>query len=93
MGDKVVHLKVNADNPMSYGLVSGTDAGVGGGIGAAEGPQHVTIYVQVNDLKAYLSNVERLRGKTVVPPTEIPGMVTFALFTDPDGNTVGLVKG
>jgi predicted enzyme related to lactoylglutathione lyase len=28
-----------------------------------------------------------------VPPTEIPNMVTFALFQDPEGHTVGLVKG
>lgn len=25
--------------------------------------------------------------------TEIPGMVTFAMFADPDGNMIGLVKG
>lgn len=29
---------------------------------------------------------------TIVPTTEIPDMVTFALFADPDGNVVGLVK-
>ena len=33
-----------------------------------------------------------LGGKTVVPETEIPNMVTFALFADPEGNVVGLVK-
>ncbi|HZD69216.1 MAG TPA: hypothetical protein VFA45_09960 [Actinomycetes bacterium] len=27
-----------------------------------------------------------------MPVTEIPGMVTFALFTDPDGLLVGLVR-
>lgn len=31
-------------------------------------------------------------GKTVVPVTEIPDMVTFAQFADPEGNVVGLVK-
>jgi predicted enzyme related to lactoylglutathione lyase len=28
----------------------------------------------------------------VVPVTEIPNMVTFAQFADPQGNVVGLVK-
>jgi predicted enzyme related to lactoylglutathione lyase len=36
--------------------------------------------------------VTSLGGKTIVPPTEIPNVVTFALFSDPDGNMVGLVK-
>jgi predicted enzyme related to lactoylglutathione lyase len=27
-----------------------------------------------------------------MPVTEIPGMVTFAQFADPEGNIVGLVK-
>jgi predicted enzyme related to lactoylglutathione lyase len=85
---------IKADNPMGYGLIAGPDAGgVGGGIGSGDGTTYVTIYVKVNDLQAYLGKVERLGGKTVVPPTEIPGMVTFALFSDPDGNHVGLIKG
>ncbi len=52
----------------------------------------VTFYVQVDDLDAYLKKAESLGGRTVVPPTEIPNMVTFAMFSDPDGNAVGLVK-
>jgi hypothetical protein len=32
-------------------------------------------------------------GKTVVPVTEIPNVVTFALFQDPEGNMVGIIKG
>ncbi len=83
--------KINADNPMGYGMVEGS-GDIGGGIGAGEGMQHVTVYIRVGDLKAYLSKVERLGGKTIVPPTEIPNMVTFALFADPEGNKVGLVK-
>jgi predicted enzyme related to lactoylglutathione lyase len=27
-----------------------------------------------------------------MPVTEIPNMVTFALFSDPEGNVVGVVK-
>ena len=85
--------KIDANNPMNYGMVEASEGGIGGGIGQGDGPQYVTVYVQVNDLQAYLDKVERLGGKTLVPPTEIPNTVTFALFTDLEGNTVGLVKG
>jgi hypothetical protein len=33
-----------------------------------------------------------LGGKTIQPPTSVPGGVTFALFADPEGHVVGLVK-
>jgi len=94
--------KVDASNPMNYGLVqaagNGTEVGkgsIGGGIGATEGgaPGYATFYVQVADPEATLKKVESMGGKTIVPVTEIPNMVTFALFSDPEGNMVGLVKG
>ena len=85
---------VDADNPMQYGMVkTGGKGGLNGGIGPAQGPTGVTFYAQVDDLDAYLKKAERLGGKTAVPPTEIPGMVTFAMFIDPEGNRIGLVKG
>jgi predicted enzyme related to lactoylglutathione lyase len=87
---------IDANNPMQYGLVAPDEKlGVGGGIAAAppQAPPSVTIYVQVDDLAGYLKKAESLGGKTIVPPTEIPNMVTFAQFQDPDGNIIGLVKG
>jgi predicted enzyme related to lactoylglutathione lyase len=47
----------------------------------------------VPDLQATLEQVVALGGKVAVPPTEIPGVVTFAQFTDPEGNLIGLTKG
>ncbi len=84
---------IDADNPMNYGIVdTHGDGGIGGGIGPAQGPNQVTFYVQVDDPQAYLNKIEGIGGKTIVPVTEIPDMVTFALFADPEGNVVGLVK-
>jgi predicted enzyme related to lactoylglutathione lyase len=85
---------VDANNPMDYGMVDAhADGGIGGGISADQnGMNRVTIYVQVDDLDAYLKKAESLGGKTVVPVTEVPGMVTFAMFQDVGGNIVGLVK-
>jgi len=52
-----------------------------------------TFYVQVPDLQATLDQAVAKGGKVVMPPMEIPGMVTLAQFADPEGNLVGLVKG
>jgi predicted enzyme related to lactoylglutathione lyase len=86
--------EINADNPMNYGLVTGADGSVGGGIGSAqEGmPGHVTFYIEVDDIDKYLQQIESKGGKTMMPKTHIPDMVTFALFADPEGNMVGLVE-
>ena len=68
--------------------------GINGGIGPVnEGPNRVTFYVQVDDLQAYLNQAARLGGKMVMPPTEIPNVVTLAMFADPEGNVIGLIKG
>ena len=53
---------------------------------------YVTVYVAVEDLAASLEKAESLGGKTIIPPTEVPGMGQFAWFSDPDGNTIGLWK-
>lgn len=85
--------KVDLNNPMKYGMVEASDGGIGGGIGQAdEGSGHVTFYVSVDDPQKYLDKAERLGGKTIVPVTEIPDMVTFALLADPEGHVVGVTK-
>ena len=78
---------------MGYGIVEKEEGGIGGGIDAAQGgPGAVTFYIAVDDVQAYLDKAESLGGKTVVPVTMIPDMVTFALFADPEGHVVGVVK-
>ena len=83
-----------APGPTDYFMLTEPEKGIGGGIGDAQGGQgHVTVYVEVDDPQAYLDKAEKLGGKTVVGVTEIPNMVTFALFADPEGHVVGVVKG
>jgi predicted enzyme related to lactoylglutathione lyase len=70
-----------------------THAGVGGGFNPVSdnNPAGSTVvYVGTKDIEATLSRVEALGGKTLTSKTEIPGMGWFALFTDPNGNRVGL---
>ncbi len=78
---------------MNYGLVQAQNGkGIGGGVtGGGDMPTGVTVYVEVNDLQAYLDKATKLGATTLVPPTTIPGMVSFAMFSDPDGNMVGIV--
>jgi hypothetical protein len=51
------------------------------------------VYVEVDDLQQALDKAESLGGKTVMPPMDIPDAVSLAMFTDPSGNVIGLVKG
>jgi predicted enzyme related to lactoylglutathione lyase len=85
--------KINSDNPMKYGIVDtgGGPGGINGGVGPApDGTKRVSIYAQVHDLPATLHRVETLGGKTVLPPSEVPGGPKLAMFADPAGNVIGL---
>jgi len=86
---------VDSNNPMSYGFVdTHAGSGINGGVTASwEGHSaSVSVYLELEDLDAYLKRIEAAGGKTLVTPTEVPNIVTFAVFQDPAGNAVGLVK-
>ena len=88
---KLFDWDIDADNPMNYGVVDTKAGGINGGVTADPEAPRVLIYVGVKDLRASLDRAESLGGKTVVPPTEIPGVVTFAMVSDLEGNQIGLV--
>ena len=93
---KLFDWQINAEEAMGgYGLVEAGEGGIGGGIfqGQEGIAPFVTVYVSVDDLQAYLDKAVSLGGKTIVPPTPIPGVGAFAMFHDPEGNLVGLFKG
>jgi predicted enzyme related to lactoylglutathione lyase len=77
-----------------YGLVAAQEVGIGGGImQAPEGvPPYVSFYVSVDDLQASLDKATSLGANVVVPPTEIPGVGQFAMFLDPEGRAMGIIK-
>ncbi len=67
--------------------------GINGGIGKSQtGEPWSTFYVEAEDLQAALDKAESLGAKTVMPVTDFGGAVTIAMFNDPDGLLVGLVK-
>jgi predicted enzyme related to lactoylglutathione lyase len=93
--------KIDANNPVGYGLVAresneGPDGenGIGGGVG--QGPEgydgHATFYVAVPDVEAALAKAEELGGTRTMGPVEpMPGVVV-GMFEDPEGHPIGLVR-
>ena len=55
-------------------------------------PAEKIIYLGVADIDATLAAIAAAGGKTEMPRTVIPGVVTLALFLDPAGNRMGLVE-
>jgi predicted enzyme related to lactoylglutathione lyase len=86
--------KIDANNAMNYGIVDPSDSGIGGGVASAMdgGAGHLTFYVEVADLVAALKKAESLGGKTLMPPMQVPEGPEIAMFSDPEGHTVGLLK-
>jgi predicted enzyme related to lactoylglutathione lyase len=79
----------------NYAMVEApSEDDIGGGIGGSMdgSPGHVTFYVSVPDVGAALAKIEKLGGKTVMPPMPVPGGATIAMFTDPEGHAIGLYK-
>jgi len=67
--------------------------GINGGIGKSQtGEPWSTFYVEADGLQAVLDKASSLGARTVMPVTDFGGMVTIAMFNDPDGLLVGLVK-
>ena len=68
----------DGDASPDYGLVESVGEGINGGIFQADGevPPHLTFYVQIDDIKAYLEKAERLGGKTVTPPALLPAEIS-----------------
>jgi uncharacterized protein len=82
-------------DPNDYGFVapSTTQGGVGipGGVGG--GPAHrprAMFYVGVADVEAALLQAESLGGRRVFGPVASQDGPNVGLFTDPEGNLIGL---
>jgi predicted enzyme related to lactoylglutathione lyase len=88
--------QIDSNNPMKYGIVEtgGGPGGINGGVGPAQdGNKRVSVYVRVEDLQSMLDRAQRLGGKTILQPTEVPGGPKLAMFADPAGNITGLFLG
>jgi len=87
--------KIDANNPMNYGMVEAVAGrGIAGGIGQlGDAPQPgVTFYVATPDVEKSLVRACELGGGVLMPRTEMPGGPTLGMFADPAGNPIGLVE-
>lgn len=92
--------RIDADNPMDYGVVQregNTNAegvGIGGGVGG--GPEgysgHVTFYVEVPDVEAALAKAESLGGSRLMGPDKVMEQLEIGQFADPEGHVIGLIR-
>ncbi|MDA8372431.1 MAG: VOC family protein [Nocardiopsaceae bacterium] len=78
----------------TYALVGAEDGQPTGGIGQA-GPDSpytgIVVYFQVANVDTALERAEHLGGSRRMDPQSVPGTGRIAVFTDPDGNPVGLL--
>jgi len=87
--------KIDASNPMNYGMVEASKGrGIPGGVGQlGDKPwPGVAFYVSTTDIKGSLEQAGKLGGKTLMPRTELPGGTILGFFEDPEGNAIGLVE-
>jgi hypothetical protein len=87
--------KIDASNPMNYGMVEASQGrGIPGGVGQlGDKPwPGVAFYVSTTDIKGSLDQAGQLGGKTLMPRTELPGGTVLGFFSDPEGNAIGLVE-
>jgi uncharacterized protein len=87
--------EVNTNNALNYRMVStGSKRGINGGIWPAppEGHSMVSLYVEVDDLPAYVTKAKALGGQVIIPPQKLPDGDEMAVLLDPDGIPVGLFK-
>jgi predicted enzyme related to lactoylglutathione lyase len=92
--------RIDADNPMKYGVVPREDnlnpdgIGIGGGVGQAPAGYHghVTVYVEVPDVEAALAKAKSLGGTRMMGPEAVMEGLEIGLFTDPEGHLIGVVK-
>lgn len=68
-------------------------AGINGGVTRSQaGEQWLTFYVETADPQVTLDQANALGGTTILPVSDFGGAVTIAMFRDPDGLRIGLVR-
>ncbi len=88
--------KIDPNPETKYNLVDTGGEGINGGIMTPprEGPWpgNMSFYIGVDDLAKYRQRVKDAGGTILVEEQQVPGMGSFALFSDPDGRVVGIWK-
>jgi len=86
--------QLDMDNDWNYGMVEAEGEGsIGGGVTVSpDRPGYLTFYVVDANPPETLKRVADLGGKVIMEPMPVPGVGQIAMFTDPEGNMIGLFK-
>jgi len=77
----------------NYSMVQGHEPGIGGGVGGGQADERrVTIYIESAEPQRLLDKALAAGATLLMPVTTITPDTTIAMFTDPAGNTIGLMK-
>ena len=95
-GWKIKQMPMPAGGPEYYGVTTRKDGepGINGGLMKRNMPgQPFANYVNVKSIEDFLGKVQANGGSTIMPRQEIgPGMGSFAVFRDTEGNMMGLYQ-
>ncbi len=88
---------INQDDDCGNSVNTGSDQGIQGHIVQTTEQMpitnHVTVYIEVDDIEVSAKKVESNGGKVIMGPMPIPdGESLFAMFLDPSGNCLGLFQ-
>ena len=87
--------KVNSKNALGYRTVdTGAGRGINGGVWPSppEGHNLVQLFIEVDDVDAYIAKATSLGGRVIVPKTELPDGDALAIVQDPSGLSFGLYR-
>lgn len=74
----------------NYSMVQGHEPGIGGGLG--EGERRISVYIESAEPQRLLDKALAAGATLLMPVTTITPDTTIAMFTDPAGNTIGVMK-
>jgi len=82
--------------PIEYEMITTTNGkgekAVGGGIMKRQNPgqQGITNYIDVPSIDQYVSKIQKLGGKVIMPKSPVPEMGYFAVCLDTENNTFAI---
>ena len=87
--------EVRIDNKLGYREVdTQSPRGINGGVWPAppEGRDLVQLFIEVDDVDAYVTRATRLGAQVIVPKSELPDGDAIAIVLDPAGLSFGLFR-
>jgi len=87
--------KVNTNNALGYRMLdTGSARGIAGGVWPSppEGHNLVQLFVEVDDIDAFIAKASALGASVIVPKSELPDGDALAIVLDPAGLSFGLYR-